>query len=89
MLEHLQPEEQSLFAHKVRVRAAAAIRLSLLRIRLEEIVQHTRSCKEEALRLQDRRDPRSASLTPPAEKYREILLSVESRDFFKCVYLKN
>lgn len=74
--EHLQSEEQPLFAHEVRMWSAAAIRVSLLRIRLEEIIQHTCSCTQETLRLRGRRDPRSAPLTPPRKISKNTLCQI-------------
>ncbi|OAD57275.1 Zinc finger protein 37 [Eufriesea mexicana] len=41
--EHFQPEEQFVFAFKVRVWSTTAIRLPLLRLRVEEILEHTRA----------------------------------------------
>lgn len=62
----LQPEEQSLLARKVRVRTTAAVRLSLLSVHLEEVVQHTRPCAQEAPRLRSQSPShRERSLTSP------------------------
>ncbi|XP_076238065.1 uncharacterized protein LOC143181512 isoform X1 [Calliopsis andreniformis] len=52
MHQHLQQEEQPLLAPQVRVWPAAAIRLSLLRLRVEEVVEHPRARAQEALRVQ-------------------------------------
>lgn len=64
VFEQFHPEEQPLFPHEVRMRTAASIRLSLLRIRLEEIVQHTRPYTQKALRLQSRRDTAYLTSSP-------------------------
>jgi len=68
MFEHLQSEEQSLFALEVWMWEAAAISLSLLSICFEESVQHSRPYTQEAQRLRSRRDLRLVSLMPSPKK---------------------
>nr|XP_012150728.1 PREDICTED: longitudinals lacking protein, isoforms J/P/Q/S/Z-like isoform X3 [Megachile rotundata] len=52
MHEQFQPEEQSLHAFKVRMRPTAEIRLSLLSLRVQEVVQHSRARSPKASRVQ-------------------------------------
>lgn len=53
--KHFQPEEQFVLAHKIRVWSATEIRLSVLRLRIEEIVEYTCACTSEASRVQCQR----------------------------------
>lgn len=67
VFKHLQPEEQPPLASQVRVRAAAEVRLSLLRVHLEEVVQCTCPRGQETQRLTSRRNtcaPREYFLIP-------------------------
>lgn len=61
MQERLQPEEQSLLAQEVRVRTTTELLLSLLRVRLEEVVQHTCSRAQKARRLRGQRDTQDSN----------------------------
>lgn len=58
--EHIQPEEQFVLALEIRVRPATEIRLPVLRLRVEEILEYTRACATEALWLQRERGQRVA-----------------------------
>lgn len=58
--KHFQPEEQFVLAHEIRVRSATEIRLSVLRLRIEEIFEYTCACTSEASRVQCQRYQRVA-----------------------------
>lgn len=53
--EHIQPEEQFVLALEIRVRPATEIRLPVLRLRVEEILEYTRARATKALWLQRER----------------------------------
>lgn len=58
--EHIQPEEQFVLALEIRVRPATEIRLPVLRLRVEEILEYTCACATEALWVQRERGQRVA-----------------------------
>jgi len=82
MFEHLQSEEQSLFALEVWMREAAAISLSLLSICFEEIVQHSRPYTQEAQRLRSRRDLRLVPLIPSPKTSKNFAVCRTTRLFY-------
>ncbi|XP_043789488.1 protein jim lovell isoform X8 [Apis laboriosa] len=58
--EHIQPEEQFVLALEIRVRSATEIRLPVLRLRVEEILEYTRARATKALWLRRERGQRVA-----------------------------
>lgn len=53
--KHFQSEEQFVLTHKIRMRSVTEIRLSVLRLRIEEIFEYTCTCTSEASRVQCQR----------------------------------